>query len=48
VDKVIVGGGMAFTFLKAMGHEIGNSLVETEMLDFAKTIREKLISSNVK
>jgi len=48
VDKVIVGGGMAFTFLKAMGHEIGNSLVEAEMLDFAKTIREKLISNNVK
>jgi phosphoglycerate kinase len=48
VDKVIVGGGMAFTFLKAMGHEIGNSLVETEMLDFAKTIREKLIKNNVK
>jgi phosphoglycerate kinase len=48
VDKVIVGGGMAFTFLKAMGHEIGNSLVETEMLDFANTIREKLIRNNVK
>lgn len=48
VDKVIVGGGMAFTFLKAMGHEIGNSLVETDMLDFAKTIREKLIKNNVK
>ena len=48
VDKVIVGGGMAFTFLKAMGHEIGNSLVETEMLDFAKTIRENLIKNNVK
>ncbi|OGW43976.1 MAG: phosphoglycerate kinase, partial [Nitrospirae bacterium RBG_16_43_11] len=28
VDKVIIGGGMAFTFLKAMGYEVGNSLVE--------------------
>lgn len=48
VDKVIVGGGMAFTFIKAMGYEIGNSLVETEMLDFANSIREKLIRNNVK
>lgn len=48
VDKVIVGGGMAFTFIRAMGYEIGNSLVETDMLDFANTIREKLIRNNVK
>jgi phosphoglycerate kinase len=48
VDKVIVGGGMAFTFLKAMGYEIGNSLVETEMLDFANRIRENLIKNAVK
>ncbi len=48
VDKVVVGGGMAFTFIKAMGYEIGNSLVESEMLDFAGTIREKLIKNNVK
>ncbi|MCL5023065.1 MAG: phosphoglycerate kinase [Nitrospirae bacterium] len=48
VDKVIVGGGMAFTFIKAMGYEIGNSLVEQEMLDFANSIREKLIRNNVK
>jgi len=38
VDKVIIGGGMAFTFLKAMGYEIGNSLVEPEMLDIALEI----------
>jgi phosphoglycerate kinase/triosephosphate isomerase (TIM) len=38
VDKVIIGGGMAFTFLKAKGLEIGNSLVENDMLDFAKGI----------
>jgi phosphoglycerate kinase len=48
VDKVIVGGGMAFTFIKAMGYEIGNSLVEADMLDFANSIREKLIKNNVK
>lgn len=48
VNKVIVGGGMAFTFIKAMGYEIGDSLVETEMLDTANQIREKLIKNNVK
>ena len=48
VDKVIVGGGMAFTFIKAMGFEIGNSLVETDMLDLANNIREKLIKNNVR
>lgn len=48
VDKVIVGGGMAFTFIKAMGYEIGNSLVETDMLDLANSLREKLIRNNVK
>lgn len=48
VNKVIIGGGMAFTFIKAMGYEIGDSLVETEMLDLANGIREKLIKKNVK
>lgn len=48
VNKVIVGGSMAFTFIKAMGYEIGDSLVETEMLDTANMIREKLIRNNVK
>lgn len=48
VDKVIVGGGMAFTFIKAMGYEIGNSLVELDMLDLANRIREKLVQNNVK
>jgi phosphoglycerate kinase len=48
VDKVIIGGGMAFTFLKAMGLEIGNSLVENEMLDFAKGIQEHALSRGVK
>lgn len=48
VDKVIVGGGMAYTFIKAMGYEVGGSLVESDMLDFAEMIRKKLIKNNVK
>lgn len=48
VDKVLVGGGMAFTFIKAMGYEIGDSLVENEMLETAERIRKKLIENGVK
>lgn len=48
VDKVIVGGGMAYTFIKAMGYEIGDSLVEDDMLDIAKNIMDKLKKNNVK
>jgi phosphoglycerate kinase len=48
VDKVIIGGGMAFTFLKSKGLEIGNSLVENDMLDFAKGIEEHALSRGVK
>ena len=48
VDKVIVGGGMAFTFIKAMGDEVGDSLVETEMIETAQRIRKKLKSSGIK
>jgi len=48
VDKVIIGGGMAFTFIKAMGYEIGNSLVEDDMLDFARGIQEHAFSRGVK
>lgn len=48
VDKVIVGGGMAFTFIKAMGYEVGDSLVEPEMLGLAEKIRDKLRKNNVK
>ncbi|MEV8507826.1 phosphoglycerate kinase [Actinoplanes sp. NPDC051475] len=33
VDKLLVGGGMCFTFLKAQGHEVGKSLLESEMID---------------
>ena len=48
VDKVIIGGGMAFTFIKAMGMEIGRSLVEDAMLDFAKDIHEHALVRGVK
>ncbi|NLI29501.1 MAG: phosphoglycerate kinase [Nitrospiraceae bacterium] len=48
VDKVIVGGGMAFTFIKAMGYEIGDSLCETDMLEFSANIIQKLRQNNVK
>ena len=37
-DKIIIGGGMVFTFLKAMGYSIGKSLVETKMIDQARNI----------
>ncbi|MDD8048080.1 MAG: phosphoglycerate kinase [Thomasclavelia sp.] len=40
-DKVIVGGGMTYTFMKAMGHTIGNSLVEDDRIDVAKEIIKK-------
>jgi phosphoglycerate kinase len=48
VDKVLVGGGMAFTFIKAMGYEIGDSLVEDVMLETAERIRKKLMENGVK
>lgn len=48
VDKVIIGGGMAFTFIKAMRLEIGNSLVEDDMLEFARGIQEHAFSRGVK
>ncbi len=48
VDKIIIGGGMAFTFLKAMGHEVGNSLVEDELLEEARKIMEKAKERKVK
>jgi phosphoglycerate kinase len=48
VDKVIVGGGMAFTFIKAMGYEIGDSLVEDAMLETAEKIRKNLVESGIK
>ena len=40
-DTLIIGGGMAFTFLKAQGMEIGNSLVDDEKLDYCKEMMDK-------
>ena len=48
VDKVIVGGAMAFTFNKAWGDEVGNSLVEQDMLDTAMRIRNSAREKGVK
>jgi 3-phosphoglycerate kinase len=48
VDSIMIGGGMAFTFLKAMGHDIGKSLCEDEKTDLAKTLMEKAKSSGKK
>ncbi|UPT77349.1 phosphoglycerate kinase [Sulfurovum sp. XGS-02] len=48
VDKIIIGGGMAFTFLKAQGYEVGNSLVEDDLLDEAKGIMTKAKELGVK
>ena len=48
VDTLIIGGAMAYTFLKATGKNIGNSLCEDEKLDLAKDILEKAKQKNVK
>ncbi len=48
VDKIIIGGGMAFTFLKAQGYEVGTSLVEDDLLDEAKGIMTKAKELGVK
>ncbi len=41
VDTLIIGGGMAYTFLKSMGNEVGLSLLEKDKLDYAKEMVEK-------
>lgn len=48
VNMLIIGGGMAFTFLKARGLEIGRSICENDMLDKAKSIMDKAGAKNVK
>jgi phosphoglycerate kinase len=47
VDNLIVGGGMIFTFFKAMGYEIGKSLVEEDKVDLAKETLEAVKDSSV-
>jgi len=47
VDQLIIGGGMANTFLKAMGYKLGNSLVEADKLDLASALLAKAESKGV-
>lgn len=48
VDTLIIGGGMAYTFLKAMGHTVGNSLCEDDQLQYAKDMIAKAAELGVK
>ena len=47
VDHIIIGGGMTFTFIKAQGGAVGNSLVEDDYLELAKTILAKAEAKGV-
>lgn len=47
-DKIIIGGGMAFTFVKALNQGVGKSLVEDDLLDTARSIMEKAKAKGVK
>ena len=47
-DTLIIGGGMAYTFLKAQGHSIGTSLVDDEKLDYCREMLEKAKANGVK
>ncbi|MFD1032122.1 phosphoglycerate kinase [Metaplanococcus flavidus] len=48
VDNLLIGGGLSYTFLKAQGHEIGNSLVEEDKLELARTFLKKAEEKGVK
>jgi phosphoglycerate kinase len=48
VDKIIIGGGMAFTFLKALGYNVGKSLVEEQLIETALNTYEKARKNGVK
>jgi 3-phosphoglycerate kinase len=47
VDKIIIGGGMAYTFIKAMGHEVGSSLLEADKLDYARKMIQRAADKGV-
>ena len=47
VDTLIIGGGMAYTFLKAKGYEVGASLLDTNSIDFAREMMNKAKEKNV-
>ena len=48
VDTLIIGGGMAYTFFKAQGYEVGNSICELDKLDLAKELMKKAEEKGVK
>ena len=48
VDTLIIGGGMAYTFMKSLGEEVGKSLLEADYLDYAKKMMEKAEKKGVK
>ncbi|MFC4322414.1 phosphoglycerate kinase [Litchfieldia salsa] len=47
VDNLIIGGGLAYTFIKAQGHEVGKSLLEEDKIDLAKEFMEKAKKNGV-
>ena len=47
VDRLLIGGGMAFTFLRAQGHEVGKSLLEKDQVDTVRSYLEQAASSEV-
>jgi phosphoglycerate kinase len=48
VDTLIIGGGMAYTFMKALGEEVGDSLLEADYIDYAKEMMDKAKAKGVK
>ncbi|MCI9063228.1 MAG: phosphoglycerate kinase [Clostridia bacterium] len=48
VDVLLIGGGMAYTFYKALGYKIGNSICEDDKIDLAKELMKKAEANNVK
>ena len=48
VDVLLIGGGMAYTFFKALGYSVGNSICEDDKIDLAKELMEKAKAKNVK
>ncbi len=48
VDNILIGGGMTYTFIKAMGGNIGNSLVEEDLLDVARDVLKQAAAKGVK
>ncbi|MEA3640125.1 MAG: phosphoglycerate kinase, partial [Lamprobacter sp.] len=46
VDQLVVGGGIANTFIKAAGHEVGKSLCEDDLVETAKALMEKMTANN--